>query len=51
MTALTDFGKLGASDKFFAELARITDRNNGLWTVEAENYLLKHAKPYSPKKC
>ena len=50
MTALTDFAKLGGSDKFFAELARITDRHNGLWSVEAENYLLKNAKPYVSEK-
>ena len=46
MTALTDFAKLAASDALFAELARITDANNGLWSVEAENHLLKHARPY-----
>ena len=50
MTALADFAKLGASDKLFAEFGRITERNNGVWSVEAENYLLKNAKPYFPAK-
>lgn len=29
----------------FAALAEIVAKNNGLWCVEAEQYLLKHAKP------
>ena len=27
------------------ELARMVADNNGLWSVEAESYLLEHAKP------
>lgn len=46
MTALADFAKQGQTNAFFAELARITERHNGLWSVDAENYLLKNAKPY-----
>jgi len=45
LTALDDFAKLGETDPFFGELARITAGNKGLWSTEAENYLLKHAKP------
>lgn len=41
MTAIADFGKLGAADPFFAGLARICERHNQLWSVDAENYLLK----------
>ena len=43
MTALTDFDELGKNDPFFRELARITEENNGLWSVEAEKNLLAHA--------
>lgn len=45
LTALDDFDGLGANDPLFRELAAITARNNELWSVEAETYLLAHAKP------
>lgn len=45
LTALDDFSDLGNSDPFFAELSRITEANSGLWSVEAETYLLQNAKP------
>ena len=44
MTAIADFEKLGETDKFFAELAKIVKNNNGLWCAEAEEYLLANAK-------
>ena len=44
MTAISDFDKLGAVDPFFAALAGICSKNNGLWSTEAEHYLLKHGK-------
>lgn len=43
LTAISDFAQLGASDPFYAELARITDKTRGLWSVEAEEFLLEHA--------
>ena len=43
MTAIADFGKLGADDPFYAELDRICSANKGLWCKEAEDYLLAHA--------
>jgi L-sorbose 1-phosphate reductase len=43
LTALENFGKLGESDPVFAELAAITERHNGLRSLEAEQYLLEHA--------
>ena len=43
MTAIADFAKLGESDPFYAELARICEANHGLWCKEAEDYLLAHA--------
>lgn len=42
LTAIADFEKLGQSDPLFAALAEITKRNNGLWSAEAEKYLLAH---------
>ncbi|MFS8501822.1 MAG: zinc-binding dehydrogenase [Caldicoprobacter sp.] len=47
LTAIADFKEKGKSDPLFAELARIVEKNNGLWCVEAEKYLLAHAKPIS----
>lgn len=44
LTAIDDFATLGKSDPLFAALAQITEVNNGLWSVEAEEYLLKNAK-------
>ncbi len=44
MTAIADFEKLGAADPLYAGLAEICNRNNGLWSTEAEQYLLKHGK-------
>lgn len=44
LTAISDFGKKGEQDPFFAALAGIVEANNGLWCLEAEKYLLEHAK-------
>ena len=44
LTALVDFARLGERDPFYAALAGICGRNNGLWCEEAERYLLQHAK-------
>jgi hypothetical protein len=44
LTAIDDFSEKGKSDPLFAELARIVGANNGLWSLEAEKYLLSHAK-------
>jgi len=43
LTAITDFAERGKSDTFFAQLASICARNGGLWSKEAEDYLLAHA--------
>ncbi len=45
LVALEDFEEQGKTDPLMAELANITKANNGLWSIEAENYLLKNAKP------
>jgi L-sorbose 1-phosphate reductase len=45
LTALADFEARGQTDPLFKELADITARHNGLWSVEAEAFLLSNAKP------
>lgn len=42
MTAIEDFAEKGRSNAHFKALAQITDRHNGLWSTEAEQYLLNH---------
>ena len=44
LTAISDFAKLGETNAIFQNLAEICDRHNGLWSVEAESYLLKHLR-------
>ena len=41
LTAIDDFAEKGRTDPFFAQLAEITARHNGLWSVEAEEFLEK----------
>jgi len=45
LTALADFAENGEKDPFFATLSEITGRHKGLWSVEAEQYLLSHGTP------
>jgi Threonine dehydrogenase and related Zn-dependent dehydrogenases len=40
LTSITDFAKLGETKPVFKQLAAICDKNQGLWSVEAETYLL-----------
>ena len=40
LTAISDFAEKGKTDPLFAKLAEICDRHQGLWSVEAEEYLL-----------
>jgi threonine dehydrogenase-like Zn-dependent dehydrogenase len=42
LTAIADFAELGKTDPMFAELAKIVAKTNGLWSGEAEKYLLSH---------
>jgi threonine dehydrogenase-like Zn-dependent dehydrogenase len=48
LTAIDDFAEKGKSDPMFAKLAEICGRNNGLWNLEAENYLLENAPKINP---
>jgi threonine dehydrogenase-like Zn-dependent dehydrogenase len=41
LTAIADFEEKGKTDPMFAQLAEICNRHQGLWSVEAEEYLLK----------
>ena len=45
LTAIEDFEKLGRADPLFADLHAVCSRSNGLWSAEAEQTLLAHAKP------
>jgi threonine dehydrogenase-like Zn-dependent dehydrogenase len=42
LTAIADFRKLGETHPLFRELADICDRHAGLWSVEAEELLLRY---------
>nr|HPJ73204.1 L-sorbose 1-phosphate reductase [bacterium] len=44
LTAIDDFAEKGKDDPLFKKLAEICDRHNGLWSGEAEKYLLANAK-------
>ena len=44
LIAINDFKKLGEKENLYAQLATIIDNHNGLWDLEAENFLLSHAK-------
>jgi threonine dehydrogenase-like Zn-dependent dehydrogenase len=43
LTAIDEFVEKGSEEPLFAELARITERHNGLWSPDAERYLLENA--------
>ncbi len=43
LVAIEDFAEKGKSDPFWAALAEITGKNNGIWNAEAEAYLLANA--------
>lgn len=44
LVAIDDFTKLGETDPFYADLAAIVAKSNGLWCLEAEQYVLANAK-------
>jgi len=43
LTAIADFAQKGKTSPFYARLAEIVGRHNGLWCGEAEKYLLAEA--------
>src|SRR5665648_298265 len=44
LTAISDFKKKGKTDPLLTHLDKILEKNNGLWSIEAEKYLLKNVK-------
>lgn len=42
LTAIADFGEKGKDNALFAELHKICKAHNGLWNIEAEEYLLRN---------
>ncbi len=42
LTAISEFKKLGGANPLFKELDQICEANNGLWSIEAEDYLLAY---------
>jgi threonine dehydrogenase-like Zn-dependent dehydrogenase len=47
LTPIADFGKLGETNELFKALANICSRHKGLWSVEAESYLLEHGAKFN----
>jgi threonine dehydrogenase-like Zn-dependent dehydrogenase len=45
LTPISEFGEKGKSDPVFAGLDRICKKHKGLWSVEAEEFLLKELTP------
>src|SRR5690554_1515088 len=43
LTPISEFGEKGKQDPFYKNLADLVAKTNGLWNVEAEQYLLEHA--------
>lgn len=43
LTDIEDFEEKGKTDPLFAELAKLVKENNGLWSNQAEAYLLENA--------
>ena len=43
LVAIADLAELGKHDPMYAELAKIVERNGGMWCAEAEQYLLANA--------
>ena len=43
LTPISDFAKLGETNEVYKTLAEMCDKNLGLWSVEAESFLLANA--------
>jgi hypothetical protein len=42
---LSELSELGKDNALYRELAKIVEEHNGLWSPEAEKYLLANAEP------
>ena len=47
LTAISDFAELGKANGVFRELASICEKHKGLWSVEAETFLLANVDKLS----
>ena len=45
LVSLYKLEELGKNDKFYADLNKIVAKNDYIWSLEAEKYLLANAKP------
>jgi hypothetical protein len=45
LIALSALGDSGKNDAFYAGLHKIVSKNDYIWSLEAEKYLLANAKP------
>jgi hypothetical protein len=45
LVSLFELGELGKKDPFYAGLYEKVAKNNYIWNLEAERYLLANAKP------
>jgi threonine dehydrogenase-like Zn-dependent dehydrogenase len=45
LIALSDLGELGKKDSFYKGLHLIVEKNDYIWSLEAEKYLLANARP------
>ena len=45
LTAIANLEELGQKDSFYSGLNDIVSKNDYIWSIEAEKYLLEHAKP------
>ena len=43
LTPIADFAKLGETNEVYKHLAAVCDKNQGLWSIEAEAFLLANA--------
>ena len=44
LTAIADFEEKGKTDPFYAKLAELCAKTDGLWNLEAENFILENCK-------
>lgn len=49
LTPIADFAEKGKTNPVYAELAKLVDANKGLWSVDAEEYLLANADKLNNK--
>jgi len=45
LVALNKLGDLGKTDRFYSALHEIVTKNDFIWSLEAERYLLANGKP------